>query len=67
VDAKKDNAGLLQGRLTLNRQLPEVLVEGNQDGALVFGTFQERGIVHARAAGTDPNDVVAVAARGFHP
>ncbi len=59
MDAKQNHAAPFQRLAALDCDLPEVLVEGQQDPAIYFSEIQECGVARAGSAGAHPHHIVA--------
>lgn len=64
MDPKQDHTRLFERNPALQRDLPEVLVEGQQDARLGFGDVQQIRILQAAAIGPGPHYVMASGAKG---
>lgn len=59
MDSKNDNTRPFQWGTTLQRNLPEVIVERKNDARLRFGDFQQTTISPARVLCPGPTNVMA--------
>ena len=66
MNAEEDHAGILKGSAALNRELPEVFVQREDDPRLGFREIQEERIACAGVAGPGPNEIVAIRAKSIH-
>jgi prophage tail gpP-like protein len=66
MDSKQDDAGLFDRNPTLNRYLPEVLIQSQQDTSFRFGEIQQFDIRPSRAIGSRPTHIVATGTQQFH-
>ena len=63
MSAKQDDARLFERNPALNGNLPEVLVQHQQDAGLGFGKIQQDGILPSGAIGPGPPHIVAADAK----
>lgn len=62
---EQNHAALPQRPPPLDRNLPEILVEGEQDSAFGFRAIQERGVLCAGTIRPHPSHVMASLAQCF--
>jgi hypothetical protein len=63
VYAEQHDSGTLERYPTLDCDLPEVLVEGQNDAGLKFGQLENRKILPSGALGSSPEYVMAFGAK----
>lgn len=60
MNSKPDDAGLFERRPALNGNLPEVLIQSQQNSGFRFGELKKFGVLPSSAMGPSPIHVVAV-------
>jgi hypothetical protein len=65
MSSKQDDARLFERNPALHGNLPEVLVQHQQDAGLGFGKIQQDGILPSGAIGPGPKHIMAAGAKGL--
>ena len=65
MHANQNHAGSLQRLATLQSDLPEILVQRQDQPALGFREFQKGGIFKARIVSSRPKHIVTISAHGL--
>lgn len=63
MNSKPDDAGLLEGNPALNGNLPEVLIQSQQNPGFRFGKLKEFRVLPSGAMGSSPTHVVAISTK----
>jgi hypothetical protein len=66
MNPKQHYAGFHQRLPSLQRELPKVFVEREEDSAFCFRNIQQYRIAFGRVVGSGPRDVVAIVTQGLN-
>src|ERR1700687_1776073 len=65
MHAKQNHAAAFERNRPLERELPEILVEGEDHSAVGFRALQQGAILQAGAVRARPNDIVTMATKNL--
>lgn len=65
MNSKPDDAGLFERNPALNGNLPEVLVQSQENPGFRFGELKKFSVLPSSAIGPCPTHVVAISAKRF--